>query len=67
MISGLVEAFYITDLDVRKDANLACLCLARTLEIVFKILTDRKPIRVLEEAGNKMEGVYLQRPSAFSI
>ena len=40
LISGALEAFYVTDLDVVKDSNLACTCFARSLELVVGILKN---------------------------
>ena len=41
MVSGALEAFYVTDLDIAKDANLACTCWARSLQLTSEILTKR--------------------------
>ena len=41
MISSLCVVFYVSDIDVPKDTNLACTCWSRTLEIATKILQER--------------------------
>ena len=62
MASGLLEAFYITDLDIPKDANLACTCLARSLERCTELLQERgteMPDHVRYHIDNASEGKNL--------